>query len=230
MKSSTLNQPNIQALKSDRRLEALVKQEMRENQHLISSHSKEMQALRDSTSLSMEQCKSLSGRNEQELKEFKEYALSLICHIKDRMIANDYIISEQRKTIEDLHQQLLNFQVAYSSKNDTEKVRKDLSIQIEVNTVSHINSFQEFQREFKILLNSIKDDLNKLISDMEQQFVQVNHKANVNFSISRLDREAVVKEIRVYEKTIFIIEKKLENIYTLIERINQRGELCHKPE
>jgi len=52
-----------------------------------------------------------------------------------------------------------------------------------------------------------------------------------NFHVTKIDREGVLKEVRVWEKTIFIIEKKIENIYTLIERINKRGELlCHKPE
>ena len=38
----------------------------------------------------------------------------------------------------------------------------------------------------------------------------------------KLDSTGVLKEIQVYKKSMFIIEKKIENIYTLIERLDKR--------
>jgi hypothetical protein len=65
---------------------------------------------------------------------------------------------------------------------------------------------------------------------MELKLSQMTDKAESNLYVYRLDKEGVLKQIRIYEKSMFIIEKKIENIYTLIERLNKRGELCHKPE
>lgn len=222
--------PNIHAQSVDRRLEALLKKEMMEHEHIISSHHKEMQELRDGLSLAMERFESLSKKNEQELKEFKEYSLKHICLLKDRMIANDNIIADQKKTIESLHKQLNEFHEVYASKIVVQKFKDNFQLEIKANTISHLNAFQEFQRELKNLINSLQNELIKLRCDTSLMNGELDNKIEKALSISRMDRSDVLKEIRTYEKTIFIIEKKIENIYTLIERLNKRGEVCHKPE
>lgn len=222
--------PNIHAQSVDRRLEALLKKEMMEHEHIISSHHKEMQELRDGLSLAMERFESLSKKNEQELKEFKEYSLKHICLLKDRMIANDNIIADQKKTIESLHKQLNEFHEVYASKIVVQKFKDNFQLEIKANTISHLNAFQEFQRELKNLINSLQNELIKLRCDTSLMNGELDNKIEKALSTSRMDRSDVLKEIRTYEKTIFIIEKKIENIYTLIERLNKRGEVCHKPE
>jgi CII-binding regulator of phage lambda lysogenization HflD len=203
---------------------------MMEHEHIISSHHKEMQELRNGLSLAMERFESLSKKNEQELKEFKEYSLKHICLIKDRMIANDNIIADQKKTIESLHKQLNEFHEVYASKIVVQKFKDNFQLEIKANTISHLNAFQEFQRELKNLINSLQNELIKLRCDTSLMNGELDNKIEKALSISRMDRSDVLKEIRTYEKTIFIIEKKIENIYTLIERLNKRGEVCHKPE
>lgn len=222
-------QPNPQALRADRRFDAIVKKQEGEHRHIISSHHKEMQALRDSLRLAMERFEAISKRNEQDLQEFKTFSLDHICLIKDRMIANDTIISEQKKTIESLHKQLNEFHESHASTSALEKLKQSVQLEIKANTVSHLNSFQEFQREFKTLIISLQNDLFKLRYEIEKKIDQLTEKDETNFNVSRLDRDGVLNQVRIYEKSMFIIEKKIENIYTLIERINNRGELCHKP-
>jgi hypothetical protein len=224
------SQTNIQGLRSDKRFDALVKQEMIEHQHLISCHNKEMQALRDNLNLAMQKFDSLFEKSVMELKDFKTHAVCTMGLLKEKAMANESTIAEQRRTIEDLHEQLLSFQGAYSSKVDAEKLKKDFALEIKANTISHINAFQEFQREFKDLIHSLENDLLKLRCEMQQKLAELTEKMESNFSISRIDKEGVLKEVRIYEKSMFIIEKKIENIYTLIERINKRGEICHKQE
>jgi archaellum component FlaC len=201
---------------------------MMEHQHIISSHHKEMQTLRDSLALAMQRCESLSNHNVQELKEFKEQVNNYICLIKEKMIANGVIIADQKKTIESLHQQLNEFHEIYARKKSIEKLKSDFDLAINYNTISHINSFQEFQREIKSLINSIQNELNRLRSDTSLVNGELDKKIDNSFHTSRLERDSVLKQVRTYEKIMFIIEKKIENIYTLIERINERIEVCHK--
>jgi hypothetical protein len=215
---------------ADKRFEALVRKEMIEHQHIISSHQKEMQALRDALNLSMERCKSIAERNEKDLQDFKTEANSQINLLKYRLTTDEAIIIEQRKTIEGLHQQILSIYVGYASKSDVDKLKNGIAFEIKANTMSHLNSFQDYQREFKILIHSLKSDLVKLTLDMEQKLTRLSERGEKNFSVAQIDKDSVLKEVRVYQKDIFVIEKKIENIYTLIERINKRGEVCHKPE
>lgn len=230
LKLFTRSQSNIQALRADKRFDALVKKQEGEHQHIISSHHKEMQSLRDSLSLAMQKFDSLFEHSENELKDFKTYTSCAIGILKEKVISNEQVIADQKRTIEDLHEQLLSFHIVYSSKMDAEKLKNGLELEIKANTISNINSFQEFQREFKILILSIQNDLGKFRHETQQKLTELTQKTESNFYVSRLDRDGVLKEIRIYEKSMFIIEKKIENIYTLIERINKRGALCHKPE
>lgn len=231
LKSSTHSRPSSLSPNNtaDRRFEALIKKEMIEHQHVISSHNKDMEALRTSLTLAMEKFKSISERNEKALEEFKEQANQQINHLKERVKGNDVAVTDQRKSIEDINQQVLSVPLFYATKTDLEKVKKDLDTVSKASTVNTINAFQELQREIKILIQAMQNDHIKLTLDMEKRLSCLAEKGERNFSISRIDREAVLKELRIYQHDLFVIEKKIENIYTLIERINKRGEVCHKP-
>lgn len=230
MKSSTRNLTNLPPLGVEKRFDALLRKEMMEHQHLISSHNKEMQTLRDSLSRAMERFESLFEHCEMQTKDMSLFYNQQILALKEKAVANELRISDQRRTIEALYQQLNEFYESYASKRSTDKLKSDFDLAIKANTISHINSFQEFQRELKSLINSLQNELNKLRSDTALMNGELDKKIDNSFHVSRLERDSVLKQVRVYEKSMFVIEKKIENIYTLIERINKRGEVCHKQE
>lgn len=214
----------------DRRWAALAKQEMIEHQHIISCHHKEMQELRDSLRLSTDRFESLSQRMAAELKDFKTHAVCAMDTMNANLSRNDRLIAEQKKTIEDLHKQLLNFQSDYVTCADMDKMRMSLAHEVKSNTEINLEHFQCLEREFKDSVRVLENDLSKLRSELEGHLALLEKKSESNFHISRIDRDGVLKEIRTYEKTVFIIEKKIENLYTLVERLTKRGEQCHKPE
>lgn len=181
-----------------------------------------MQDLRDSLHLARERFDSLFEHCDMQLKDMALFYNQQILALKEKTVANELRISDQKKTIEALHQQLNEFHETYVSKTSMEKLKSNFGLEIKANTISHINSFQEFQRELKILIQSLQNDLLKLRNDMEQKIALLNEKGEMNFSLLRMDKDGVLKEIRIYEKTMFIIEKKIENIYTLIERMQKK--------
>ena len=228
LKSSTHNHINTPPWAHDKRVEALIKQEMVEHQHIISSHHKEMQTLRDSLALAMERFDSLFEHCDMQLKDMALFYNQQLISLRDKVVGNEVRIADQQKTIEALHQQINGFHESYASKRSIEKLKSDFDLAIKENTISHINSFQEFQIELKSLINSLSQDLIKLRCDTALMNGELDEKIKNSFHISRLERDSVLKQVRVYEKAMFVIEKKIENIYTLIERINKRGEVCHK--
>jgi len=224
------NQPNIPANNiADKRFEAIVKKEMIEHQHIISSHHKEMQDLRDALSLAMEKFTSISERNDKELQDFKNDATSQINRLKDRAKTDEALILEQRKMIEDLHKQLLEFYMMQASKSDMDKFKRELEAKVDYTTMNHVHSLQNFQVDMQILIQSLKNDQVKLDLEIEKKLSRLSEIGESNFYVSKIDREGVLKEIRTYKKDMFYIEKKIENIYTLIERLNKRVEVCPKP-
>jgi len=150
-----------------------MQKEMVEHQHIISSHHKEMQALREATKLAMERFENLSQKCDEDLKDFKAQATYHINFLKDRVLASEALIVDHRKTIEYLHAQLLVFHVVYVSKSDVEKLKKEAEGQMKESTNSHINSFQQFQSEFKALIRSMDQDFTKFKQDTEKKFCEV---------------------------------------------------------
>jgi CII-binding regulator of phage lambda lysogenization HflD len=223
----TLPPPVIRA---DRRFDALVKKENEEHQHLISSHNKEMQTLRDKLSLSMERFESLFQKSEQDLKDFKSYSSDIIEALKTKIETHENTIFEQKRSIEDLCSHLINFQELHFTKDQVKNIENALAVKIDALTISHLISFQDFQRDLKASLSCLNDELINLKRDLDKRFSQSNETAEINFQASRLDKEGIERELIRYKKAVFYIEKKIENIYTLIERINKRGESCRKPE
>lgn len=225
------NNAPIPNLRSDKRIDALLKQEMIEHKHVISCHEKEMQSLRDSLSLAIQKFESLSQQGLQEIRDFKRESGEYISSIKDRVTDYETIIAEQKKIIEDVNRQLLDFHVNYAKKTDLQNLKKSIEERVQDVSKNNIMSFQQCQQEFKFLFDSLKDYSLQLRYHVDLNLSQLTDKVESNFSVSRIDKDGVLNQIRIYEKTIFIIEKKIENIYTLIERINKRGDaLCHKPE
>lgn len=225
-----LNRNAVPALKNDRRVEALLRQEMAEHQSVISSHHKEMQVLRDSLKLAMDRFDSLYEKSSSDLKLLEICSHQHIEILNQKVTANEKLIADQKQTILSLYQQLHDFPINYTSKAEVEKIKKDMDSIVKDSSTMHISSFQKFQQELKVLYVSLKEDLINLRGMTEQKLCALNERLESKFSVSKLEKDAVLKEIRIYDKSQFIIEKKIENIYTLIERINQRGEVCHKPE
>jgi hypothetical protein len=220
----------VQTLHADKKFDALRKKQDLEHQHLLSTHNKEMQSLRDMLSLSMQKFDALFDKADREIKELSLSANAQIQTLKQKVESSETRISEQKQTIQALHEQLLVFHSDYLSKIELKQYQTEVAEQIKHVTMSHINSFQECERAVKDQFYFLRDELLKLRSEMEEKIVRLSEKGESNFTTARIDKEGALKEIRLCEKTIFIIEKKIENIYLLIERLNHREETCRKLE
>jgi uncharacterized coiled-coil protein SlyX len=230
LKSFTRNQTNLRALGAEKRLDVLAKKQTAEHEHALSGHNKEMQSLRDSLNLSLEKFESVSQGTSSSLADFKEQATYAINLLKARILSQETTIAEQKKSLESFQDQLLNFHMLYSSMRDVDNIKKKMEAQVKEATGAHLCSLQDLQREFKIDFSILKDDLDKFKEDADRRLSEQSNRIEQRYNLNKMDREGVTREIRIREKELFIIEKKIENIYTLIERINKRGELCHKPE
>lgn len=220
------------AINSEKRFEALLKQEMREHQHLIACHHKEMQELRNSLKLAMEKFDSLFQKYEQELKDFKIYAIGLIDIQKEKLDAQEFVISEMKRTIDSFHALLMNMHSFYTSHSDMEDFKQSLQFRLDSETQRHLSSFQGMERQVKDLIFSLTKDVDQRKNEIETRFCKVDEVAEKNFNACRLEKEGIEKDFIRYKKAMFYIEKKIENIYTLIERINKKEgkDICHKPE
>lgn len=73
--------------------------------------------------------------------------------------------------------------------------------------------------------NTIVDVLEQSDGIFDENLENVNEKIEYlkgKFEEYRVDSVGVLRELQVYKKTVFIMQKKIENLYTLIERLNKK--------
>ena len=210
------------SLQHDKRVEALLKKEMVEHQAIISSHNKEMQALRDSLSLGKERFDSLFEHMNSQLNEKTDRLNQEISELRERIKLSEKTITDQKDTISCLHDELQSVYETHASKDHVKTLSKNLDESVLVSTQCSISSYQQYQTEVKVFLQKQTDELSDFVCQMSKKISDLDEKIDTKFSISSIDKEGISKEMKILDKKVFVIEKKLENIYTLIDRINKK--------
>lgn len=208
-------------IRSDRRLEALVKKQTTEHEHLIENHNKEMQSIREEMRLVLQKCNALSEKNYKETSELKDTTETHISNLKNNASNQSSIITDQKRAIDSFNDKINFFHENYITKSDIEKLKKEMESKISSSIMDNIIFFQNWQMEIKALCLSIKEDSMKIFEDLKQNISDNASSNNENFFQGKLDKEGIHKELAKHKDAIFYIEKKIENIYTLIERIKK---------
>ncbi len=216
------------SLKADKRFEALVKQEMMEHQHIISSHHKEMQALRDDLKYARERFDALYDRSQKEHKEHADALNEILEVMRSQLKQSQVDCAECRQTISDLNKEIQDIRNNYTTQVQTESLRKYADIQFNLYNASYVDKFQKHQQEMKKTIGSLIDDILKINEQDARYEVQVEAKIEDKFSLCKMDKEGVLKELRACKKDVFISEKKIEHLYMQIDKLNKKGEVCHK--
>lgn len=60
------------------------------------------------------------------------------------------------------------------------------------------------------------------ILDLPSEAQRVKEELKAEIAIDKVDFSGVIRELEVYKKSVFVIEKNIENIYTQIERLQQK--------
>jgi len=76
----------------------------------------------------------------------------------------------------------------------------------------------ELRGELAVEIQKIRDE----IKNVPDKIPELKNNLDKRIDACNFDKDGVLKELRVYKKNMFIIEKKIENIYTLIERLKKK--------
>ena len=85
--------------------------------------------------------------------------------------------------------------------------KKDINEQIARSAFENRKNIDHYSDEFRTSL-----------ADMNKAITLTNNTA----ATDRIDSVGVLRELQIHKKSVFITEKKIENLYTLIERLTQR--------
>lgn len=207
-----------------RRFESLVRDEIQRYEESISDNNKQFRLLNNRLDELV---------NQQ--KQDRTLIESIKIHCKKELIdeKNDLFekfecqrrhVNEKVKSIESLTNDIFKQSESFISK-------QDLLDQVSILQSQMINiglSAEKQKSQLCQCIHDIKEELSNLISDLETHtfkrfcdlYDKIN-KINENSETSKIDLTGVLKELQVYKKSVFIIEKNIENIYTKISRLQQ---------
>ena len=121
-------------------------------------------------------------------------------------LANDFAGMELK--VESLKNEIATLKIATLNINESiEKLSKTV-----------IREVSELRRTYREEIAKAKDEITSLPSEAQSVKKEISERLNVD----RVDFSGLLKELRGYKKETFIQEKKLENLYTLIDRLDKR--------
>lgn len=215
---------NIQSLIKDeivKRFEAVIKEEIRQYSLTVSRQDSEMLAIRSLLESILKDQNEWNVKNMQSKQDcidaFKKEKKDLFEKNEDHRRYVNEKVNSFNKDVECLKQDSLLF-VKNSDLVKSLLTLKSEMIDMEFRAELERKRLRELiDQEKQTILSKIDMEtktLNEHNDLMTRQYQEQEKKINV----SSVDSKGILKELLVYKKSMLIIEKKIENIYTLIER------------
>ena len=211
------------------RFDQVVKDEIRRSDLAIIEYKKALDNLKDQISY----ISSEGSCFKQDLFNIRDFVTSTIKsevkelekHCNSQIISMHRFVDRIGKSLESFKQEISKkvskeeledkFEILYEKISNTEKLVAKLGKSIR----------EEMYLSFEKLLeitDKIEESLSIYIEKSDGYFISINRKIDEN----KIDATGVLRELQVYKKSMFIIEKKIENIYKKIENLEGT---CHKP-
>jgi hypothetical protein len=110
-------------------------------------------------------------------------------------------------------------------KEDLEEFRQNLGIVLRGIEQRFLEERNAISRDLKPILDRFNDLVNSIKQEVVSYRVEIEKARKDMISkidIAKVDADGIMKEISVWKKTSFIHEKQIENLYTLISRLEDR--------
>lgn len=205
-----------------KRFEDLIKQQITENELLVKNFQMNMDSLHKDF---IDLAKNLQNIKTNHTNLYQDTQNKFIHEKKE--LENSF--ENQRVMIREWIKNIKSYIENDKKQNSEYAIKKDILDQCELLN-SKIEKYQVFfDREIRDINNALAENLHEYESKLAE--VQKEHEKkekNVCELIQNLDTkintqknhcEGVLKEIQIYKKRVYIIEKKIENLYMLIERL-----------
>jgi hypothetical protein len=158
---------------------------------------------------------SKSNIQKESLDQTLSRLLMMIGNLESKLLSNlnDSISSSQKSN------------EVYSKKEDVYRVINHIGSDLTALNLKILSIKEDYAHQIKCISREFKEELERFkreLLDRPSEAIKVKQDLEKKIDSVSIDAEGVLKEIRVYKKESMIIEKKIENIYTLIERLNKR--------
>lgn len=213
--------------------ENVVKEEIRKHNIAIEKSESSLEELKKTFREFYDENKNTKSTTEslyrETLKNFKDCTNEISESFRDQRVfikENDKKLNRVIEEFEQKTDNVVNFKYfddyKFSVIDEFNLLKKDLDVSKEILRVEIHESYiqnrsyiHSTSKEGNEVSNEIKGMLKSLKKDLEEH---------------KVDTLGVLRENQIIKKNMFIVEKKIESIYTLIERLNKKVLVCHKAD
>jgi hypothetical protein len=215
------------------RFESVVKEEIRLNAQSIESNQKQLEEARSTI-------QSLEVKIHTHKSEMTDLFASLMnTFLREKQLSDKKVedfCSNVQKSMSSLKDDVATLSINHAnslSKEEYEERKHDMikhfDVGINVNQ-ANIESAKSYNEKMFVDGSKRHEDLWSKVDALQSLISDQNKELEKKIQTFKVDSDGVLQELRIYKKEMFIIDKKIENIYTLIERLQNREGLCHSRE
>lgn len=149
-----------------------------------------------------------------EFQRLQQYCTIKVESIEEKLTATN---NEIEKNLNLTEQTYLDASVYISGIDEIRTELRSLKIELEKQKIVLQSSLRDLSSQFKESIITTKNELLQIpdgSNDVKQELEK-------RIEEQKLNAETILKEIRVYRKETFVLEKKIENLYSLIDRLKK---------
>lgn len=208
-----------------KRFENVVNEEVRRHNLIVEAHSKDLQHVKNLFENLLYELENLKTKNTIMYQDTQNKFLK---EKEDLETTFEFQRRQIRENIKKTDDKLKFFEEAMAQRvereefNDfAEKVKNTTEFLAKKDIENHEvikQVLEKVRKEIKMESLIFSDNQQKIIDSLLSEIISLKKQLEAY----KVDSVGVLKELQVYKKSMFIIEKKIENLYTLLDRVNTR--------
>jgi len=208
-----------------KRFEDVVVEEMRKHSAAVLKTNNELKYLHDLFENFKKDLELLKNQNKSDYKETQEISRKEIARIEQAfdsqrrfMKTNASHMDEVADSLQKKIDNLVDIEEFSDLKNYCSETRKDIS---EMSNDS-METITKILHTYSLEASKALEDHKRETSSKMEVLGNDHVVAAQLLDTYRVDARGVLKELQIYKKSVLILEKKIENLYTLIDRLQKK--------
>lgn len=212
-----------------KQFELVVKQEIIEHNKFIEANNQAMQSIRIHIAVLEEKITETLNFLKAEIADNKDSMLELFNLIEEcgskTLNASAEMKIKLAKSEDDLKRDITELAKEFTSKSSFSKYREICTDKFDLLSKTIEDTSTIFSMQHKIISNKFSEEFkkyNEKVTEVPITLKKFQKELIKKIEEQKIEKDGVSKEIEVLKKTVFVNEKKIENLYTLIERLNKK--------
>lgn len=210
-----------------KRFEGVVKEEIRKHNLAIAKTDCQISDLKKQLDVIQNRFKVVEDKTAHNCQELRSQFFEEKKNLEKNFSDTRDIYSERKKSIEEMQENIELLLLSHVPKEEydafverTNLILKNYNDIIQIDRKNAKNDLEVLKNRCELSISESLKKFENILSDMNEKLSEFESKLQTNI----VDAAGISRMLKIEQKSIFIIEKKIEDLYTLNKRIIQQTE------